>query len=474
MSSGLPKKEQAIVGLLATELFLLPWALGGPPFWCRLICLLLSTLALLLALRPSEVGSHPFRRLGKSPVAWACGALLLYVTLQALNPSQVYQAITGTTPSLRAVSHLEFLPAGLTSSESSHEGSWRQIAFPLAVMASGLSVSLGLRRRTALETLLTLAAVNAGLVALHGIISRLLAAPAIYWSLPVTTDFVAAFPYRNHAAAYYYLYCGLSIALAAGAYQHYRRVGRGLRRSLAFCALSVLLAVAAILTKSRTAVVMIGLLYCGTPAIAALYSWTRTRWLSRRRVLVLSGICLAGVFATLGAAYFTTVNARFAELLGGRSYSIAAREAGATATLELASQSPVYGHGLGSFSLLFEPFQRRHPTIEMGSSFTEVWPHAHNDYIEALIELGMIGCLPLAVILCCWLIALLKQQIWKQLPDSILLFSCCLFLLHAAFEYLFSNPSLLLSFTILAACILRHCHISLEREKERGLTHNLR
>jgi len=474
MSAGLPRKEQEIVGLLATELFLLPWALGGNPFWSRLLCLLLSTVALLLALHPTELGSHPFRRLGKSTVAWSCAALLLYFTLQALNPSLLYQTITGTKPSLSALSHVEFLPAGLDSSDPSHEGSWRQMVFPVAVMFSGLSVSFGLRRRSAVESLLVLAALNSGLVAIHGIATRLLAAPAIFWLIPCDTDFIASFPYRNHAAAFYYLHCGLCIALAANRYQHHRREGRGLLSCLAFCGLALLLALAAVLTKSRTAVVMIGLLFCGTPVIAALYSWIRTRWLSTRRIILLGSICLGGILATLGGAYFTTVNARFAELLGGRSYSIAAREAGATATLELARQAPVYGHGLGSFPLLFEPFQRRHPAIEMGGSFSQVWPHAHNDYVEALIEIGMLGCLPLALILCFWLIGLLKQRIWNRLPASILLFSCCLVLLHAAFEYLFSNPSLLMSFTLLAACVLRHSHISLEREKERALTNNLR
>jgi O-antigen ligase len=474
MSHALPRKDQILVALLGTELCLLPWALGGDLFWCRLFCFLLSFAALLLALRPSEDGRHPFHRLGKSPGAWCCAGLLLYLLLQTVNPSHVLHGTPGAQPTLSTLSHWELLPSGILSTVTEHEGPWKQLLFPMAVICSGLAVSLGLKRRGAIELLMTIAVINATGVAIHGLLTRGLQATQLYWCLPCDTDFVASFPYRNHAAAYFYLHCGLAIAMASGCYQHYRREGLGLRRCLLFCSLSLLLALAAIFTKSRTAVVMIGLLYCGTPLLIALYSWSRTRWLSRRRLTLLAGAWLFGILATLTAAHFTTVSERFAELLGGRSYSIAAREAGAAATLELAGEAPVFGHGLGSFPLFFEPFQKRHPAMELGGPFTKVWPHAHNDYIEALIELGMLGCLPLAVLLVIWFLQLLRNEVWKLLPASILLFSCCLLLLHAAFEYLFSNPSLLLSFVILAACLLRYCHISIERDKERLLSRTLR
>lgn len=52
---------------------------------------------------------------------------------------------------------------------------------------------------------------------------------------------------------------------------------------------------------------------------------------------------------------------------------------------------PVFGSGIGTFGSAYWPYQT--------NATYEYWPHAHNDYLQWLIETGLLGCIAVVVML---------------------------------------------------------------------------
>ncbi len=58
---------------------------------------------------------------------------------------------------------------------------------------------------------------------------------------------------------------------------------------------------------------------------------------------------------------------------------------------------PALGWGAGGFRYGFTKYQRREIEITGTGLRRYFWEHAHNDWLEWLIELGVAGFLPVAV-----------------------------------------------------------------------------
>ena len=141
-------------------------------------------------------------------------------------------------------------------------------------------------------------------------------------------------------------------------------------------ALWIALFVGVVFTKSRAGLLAVG---AGTLLQAALLALAGRRW-----SLIAWSVGLLGV----GAAGATALSATpaFERLFATSVYEVAlgARSRVASLGLALWSEFPWTGTGLGTFRDAFM-------TIRPPDFAADTWNHAHNDYVELLVTVGVVG-----------------------------------------------------------------------------------
>jgi O-antigen ligase len=163
------------------------------------------------------------------------------------------------------------------------------------------------------------------------------------------------------------------------------QMGPGRRRLMLALAIFVI-AVGITLSGSRAGVlsslvgITVGLVLAGT---------FRQSRLGRRAFALLAALVIAGVvvFPALGlhARYGGQGTEGFFELGGGSG-----RELNWGNSLTLVTAAPVFGHGFGSTPTLFPQVQSTTQGVILGG--------AHNSYLEAAIDLGLVGALLLILL----------------------------------------------------------------------------
>jgi O-antigen ligase len=108
---------------------------------------------------------------------------------------------------------------------------------------------------------------------------------------------------------------------------------------------------------------------------------------------------------------------------------------------------PVLGAGLGTIQLVYPPYE----TLYDG----KIVNHAHNDYLEALAETGILGGL-----CCAWFIAMLGLAALRTLQEKTLSFAivfrlagltaCCGFLVHSLVDFNLHIPANAFLFFLMA------------------------
>jgi O-antigen ligase len=403
---------EAVVLLMAC---LSPWAFGAvDPFWeFLLLCGVGVVLALWAAVLLLE-GRLTWR---KCPVALCLAALYLLGVAQATPlPRQVLAAASPAA----ARWYGELLPAG---PEALAGGEAR--SFPPTPAGSTISLYPGATRRELMRLLavfLLFAAVRNN-IATPGAFRRLAVAATatgaalslfallqyfgaprhtVYWTFPAAVDIFGPFINRNHFPFYVNLCVGLAAGLllsldgpAAGpaeggwmrslsaALRDPRKLWAGIALVLMLSAVALSLSRGGFLALAGGAVVFLALRFRRSPRFSQLGA-----------AVVLGGAALA----LLGWFGADRVKARLATVVNGE----AAREDRAplwSRLLPAAAEFPVFGTGYGTFDYV-EPTTRT-----SGEDAGWRYEHAHNDYLEALLEGGVIrlGLSLLAIGLVYWL-----------------------------------------------------------------------
>lgn len=161
-------------------------------------------------------------------------------------------------------------------------------------------------------------------------------------------------------------------------------------------ALAVLLIVALFLTMSRTSII------AGILSIGMLLA---VRFGPRGKILARSAAGI-GVVCILAFLLIPHLGNRFVSMFDRDASSTLSRryffwEAGYKATLD----SPLYGHGIGSYEPVMMRF--RSPDYWLYKS-EDLVPHAHNEFLQVTVELGVIGLL-----LYCGILAVVFREGWK-------------------------------------------------------------
>jgi O-antigen ligase len=471
-SAKLHPLEMTLLVIVGVLLCYTPWDLGAMQTRTQFISLGLAVTAFVVALvnrhyRGELAPSGDFKliiwpKLIRFPLFWLGLLFLGYILVQALNPAWVYVS-DGKAWWLERIPNIEWLPAGMVT-PFKDMNAWRELMIYGTAWLLVCALWVGVTRRATIQWLLTIVAANGALLAVIGILQRVTHAKYMLWGLKhVTTagGFFSTIIYKNHAGAYFNLVLMLTTALL---YWHFSRAERRMERSspapvFAFC--TVLLGLSVMLTNSRAAtLLMMGFTLLAFIGFIVRCTITRSEGRSPWAVTLLCAVF--ALFIGLGSYFLNTDQAldRLGKLweAGSSDSSVASRNLARKATMEMAEDNLVTGWGAGSFRHYFPVYQRHYPEIynvpwKKGGVLR--WEYAHNDYVQFLAEMGLIGVGLLSAIVLCALRHLLKQRVFERPHLLFILMALLVTAVHAWVDFQFHNPAILFLWCIAAALAAR-------------------
>jgi O-antigen ligase len=293
------------------------------------------------------------------------------------------------------------------------------------------------------------------------------------WGLKNTTTsggFFATIIYKNHAGAYLNLVLMLCVGLL---YWHFSRAERRMERTspapvFAFC--SVLLGLSVLLTGSRAATILM-MLFTLIAFIGFVVRCTLYRGEGRSPWVITLLCAVFFLFIALGSYFLNTEQAfqRLGKLVedGKSDSSVSSRILARQATLDMANDNLVTGWGAGSFRHYFPVYQRNYPAIYQPSWNPNAkfrWEYAHNDYVQLLAELGLVGAGILLSILGVCGGFLIRQRAWLKPHLMFMVLALVITLAHAWVDFQFHNPAIL--FLWCASAVLIGRWLELENRRK--------
>lgn len=395
-------------------------------------------------------GPSRWRRLARFPLFWLGALLLAWITVQASNSNWQYFA-DDTHWWLAARNSISWLPTSVLA-PATRMNAWRQLALYADVWLLMCSLWVGVARRKSVLILLGVLASDA-LASITLLVMQRAGAGYQYpdiiarWTpYRLTSSFVS----RNQAGAYFALCTFAAISLAIWSLE---RGERTLKRStpagvFAIAALAIAGGVA--FSLSRGAVIILG---C---ALAALAVW----FLLRRRQHAEAGLASPATTAVIVATFavfllaaihyldFSQLAARLDQLEERHNDpSVRNRIEAHHAAAAMLKDNWLRGVGVGGFRYLFPGYVRRYPDIYQGGSI--YWEHAHCDWMEIPIELGLGGDILLALGFAIGAAFFVLNKFWRSAVAMPLTLGCCQTLAHAWFDFPFQCPAILLTWSAL-------------------------
>jgi O-antigen ligase len=144
---------------------------------------------------------------------------------------------------------------------------------------------------------------------------------------------------------------------------------------------------------------------------------------------------------------------------GDGLYSLRSRELAARRGWEMAMDRPVLGWGAGCFQYGFTKYQRREPELMRVRQLALRWEHVHNDWLEFLIELGLLGSMPIVFTIGYSLYELLRLRAWKNFLALPVLSGFGALALHATIDFPLRNPAIASTACALVPLVLRWCEL---------------
>ena len=378
---------------------LLAIALGGssssPASWSNSVLQLLAIIvgAWALARRPSDDLTQASREL---LILFAVGVVVVIAQLLPLPPP-VWSALPGRDLIIGGYSalgwHLPWMPIALAPYAAL--GSLLALLPAAAVLVCAIFVAQ--RERWLAVTLLL--AVFAGVVLGALQVSSGDPSRSPWYLYRITNDgAVGFFANRNHMGSLLLVSIPFGVALMASA------TSRSSDRSrttglLAFGAVALLTVVGGIvLNRSLAAVALI------LPVLLLSGLLLPAGWQLRRFALP------AGAIAMMACVFLLTNSPIAPELVSADRSSFTSRQEIWSQTLQLAWQAFPAGTGLGSFASVY-------PLLEDPAVVTHTYVnHAHNEYLEIILELGLAGLLLVLAFLTWW--GRQVVRVWKSALSS--------------------------------------------------------
>ncbi len=476
--------ERTLAGIVIMLLVFLPWALGGMKLWGQWTALALATLAFAVALIPrnyterhhanGNLRLYMGRKLLHFPIFWLGLLYFALIICQIFNPAWSYRS-SNVGWWMESREHIQWLPHGIEGTPFTVMSGWRILMIHGAAWLMLCALWVGITRRKTAKLILTTLALNGVLVAIIVILQRLTETTKLLWIWEAPSKyFSAGFIYKNHAGEFLCLIVALCLGFA---WWHTVQAERQMKKSHpgAVWALGALLVlIGQMFTYARAATAVSAMFFVVILLAFVVRLLFRTR--GGTPPLVTAATALLGIgFMAVAATQMDTdkVWKKFERLLKeDQAVSVISRKVATQATLEMAHDSPVVGHGAGSFRFLFPLYQQHHPEIfiqpiwiKVGKTYKQeprrmYWEFAHNDFAQFLAEFGWLGVTLGGIALGCLLIAAWQVTLTAQFGLLIFLGGPALALATAVVDFPFHNPAVLFTAFALPALTLRWAQVA--------------
>jgi len=470
----LDEPEWVLVGVIALDLCLQAWAYGGMTSSSQIVSLGLSVVALLFSLLPrgERGGLENDERFPKScrerllrfPVFWAGVVMIGYVFLQAVNPAFSYQS-EGDQWWLVRIPHIHWLPMGMQV-PFAQMNPWRVLVILGACWLKVCALWVGITRRRSVSVLLTVLSVNAFLLAVVGILQRACGTHGGQWYATVVEGSVAGIVYKNHAAAYFSLLTLVTTGLGLRYF-----IKNGSRRNssgslVLFIFFGMVMMLAVILSFSLSGLVILGM--------ALLLVVATTVWHHRKTFPLNKGIArfatttviLLALVAGIGAAVgYSDIKENVARKLSWEGeFAIRSRLQANKRGWEMFTDQWLTGWGAGCFRYGFTKYQQREPELLKWRDTQLRWENVHDDWLELLIELGVLGSIPVLFIVGYWFHQVVSLRLWDHIAVFPILCGLGGLTAYGFFDFPFHNPA-----AASTACVLLPAIIKWGKSESRGV-----
>lgn len=501
------RREKVVLWLVSLHFFLATWLLAGnlqSTQWLLLAVALLGFLALFVPMQDQgrfAVASTRVRenchRLLRFPLFWLGLLWIVYLAVQSWNDAWYFMREGPAWWMLRQPFH-PWLPRGVDA-PFDVANSWSIILRHAPAWLAVCTVWVGLRHRVAVRLLLWIVVINLSLWAAVAIGQYLLKPtlmlgfyntgflgfylPQPDGTVKVTCKYFGTMINPNHGGAM--LSLGLLTAGCLGLlyFERTQKLARKSGPHLLFFILGMLMLGGVGLSLSRAAIVY-GVLLGLLAGLFFVLQWFRLRD-------YLGGGLLPGMILTVGSLVMVGV-----VLLGLKRVDVE-KEWQDTQKLfddpsseirfeiyqagwQMASDNWLWGWGGGAFRYFFpgylaqlegidKSFSTNHLNLETGQVEQKVHPlffnSLHNDWLEAWIEMGVLGLLPLLAGICWYAQHLWRRRMLLSVPVVCLVLGLAIWSTHGLVDFTFAIPALTLTFGLLAIAALAF----LETEHERIL-----
>lgn len=410
-------------------------------------------LALLTGLlRPS--GAR--RRLIRFPFFWLGLFLFAWITCQSLNPwGKVIQR--DLYWSIIPQDHLTWLPSGIDAPFASTEepggmNGWRQLLILIGPWALMCALRISIERRRIFGWLAITAVVNGIAVALSGNLARINKWRDFLGMIEpeLNSPPFGPFIYRNHAGAFLCLAASLALALAFYlAKQKGDQVDRGGPHLIIGLA-ALFLAIGAASTMSFAAVAVAATILLLIGPVAYLLDRKLRNNLSLLPVTAF--LALTAVVAYVGLLSIDAKRWRYkAKVKIDRMEKLGAddraplREATWMMVESSSFERQLSGWGAGSYRWTSPDFLRtRHEYLNERGELVKRATHAHNDWLQSIVEWGLAGWVTVIGTLAFLGLRLRAQLRRPHAPAIALLGGVVAFSSHAFLDFLTFIPQMTL------------------------------
>lgn len=439
----------------------LAWWFGGQSPGARQALLAWATVGMLLFFTAwGTLRQNGVTALGPARHLWPLLVFDVLVVLSIFNPSTRVVIRAGEEFFLHLPPRWSWLP-----STARPDLTLRELWQFNGIVLSCYNAFLLLPRKRSLRVLLAIVAVNALALAVFGTFQKLEGAKGLWFGQVPTPQpyFFATFVYHNHWGAF----TVLNVACCLGLLFHSLRKGghRDFWHSpvlLGGVAVGFMAATAP-LSGSRSSTALLTLFLAAALTHFLLRIVRRRREHHESAVLQVVAIVAAAIIAVGGIIYLsrdviqtrakhTTIQLQ--ELR--REDTLNSRLQLYRDTWRMAAEKPAFGWGLESYGDVFRIFNtQRTQELWFGQ---RVYREAHNDWLQALAEIGFVGTGLLLLLGA----GPLWRVPWRQVESSLpryLLAGCALVLLYAWVEFPFANPSVMVGFWLCLFVAARYARL---------------